>query len=663
MQPQVLSQPQRVSDGGAVARVVGVILLLPAAVLTIITLVVPTVNTVGTSRRAESFLDRGEAEDVGFDNFSAVLGDGRFSSALWFSVSLVLLPILVAVVVAPLVAAAFEWAGGWARVTARVVLSLAIVVFSPVALAIAWMRALREEPELLANPDLAGATVRTSLAFMTFGVVCAIGVMVFLPAFRARRKLWPTLFTIAGLVVLAMLAVGLQQFTVPFAMTGFGPRNETLTPVGMLFTTAFVNGQLGEGAAVSALLLLLLAVLGVVAVLVVVLTRLRVSVRPWGSPRSPGSSGSPVNAGAIVVALLALIAVVVVAVLTMGPWFDALGGAEPEGPPGAGGRTWPPALLSALLSVGVAYLGALGVSGLRPLGRHSEWLLMPFAPWLFVGAAPLGIEFFTSLRDEGELGEGDVFPPIMVSLVALVVLAVLCRGQAERRQQQMAAGASAGGSFFRTVVLPTLPAAVLLVVVTVFVNAQDLFWGLLTAQSPEDATTPMVLFTANSSLTAQDISVASATPLVAVVLGFVAVAAIQALHLDRMTATVGRPDDPTGPIRLPYGMPGPGWAGAPGQPGPAMAGQYSPMGQAPSGQVPQFGQAGQASGGQAPPVGQAGQPGQASTGQVPPAVQVSAGQVSPAGQASAGEPSPGQGSASEEAGSASPSSEEDGRSS
>lgn len=628
MQPQVLAQqPPRSVDGGAVARTVGVLLLLPAAVLTIITLVVPTIRTVGTSTRDESFIAGDDAEYIGFDNYGTVLGDSRFGSSLWFSVSLVLLPIVVAVVVAPLLAAAFDWAGGWARVTARVVLSLAIVAFAPVALAIAWLRALREEPELLADPDLTGGTLRTSVALMTFGVVCAIGVMVFLPAFRARRKLWPTLFTIAGLVVLGMLAVGLQQFTVPMVMTAFGPRDETMTPLGLMYRTAFQYGRLGDGAAVSTLLLLLLAVLGVAAVLVVVLTRLRVSVRPWRAP----ASGATVNAGAIVVALLALIAVAVVAVLAMGPWFDALGGPEPEMPSGAGGRTWPPALLSALVSVGVAYLGALGVSGLRPLGRHSEWLLMPFAPWLFVGAAPLGIEFFKSLQEDGALGDGAPFPPILVSLVSLVVLAVLCRGQAERWQQQTAAGAPAAGSFFRTVVLPTLPLAALLVVVAVFVNAQDLFWSLLTIRSPEDGTTPMLLFMVHSNLAAQDFSVASATPLVAVVLGFVALGAIQALHLDRMTATVGRPDDPTGPIRLPimpHGAPEPGWAGAPRH--------------APSGQAPPFGQPGPVSAAEAP-------------GQVPSAGQVSAGQAPLPGQAgpsSAGEA--GQGSVSGESGAAEP---------
>lgn len=547
MQPQALEhQPPRFPAGDGVARLVGVLLLLPAAVLTILTLVVPTVATIGTSMRAERLLDRGEAESVGFDNYGTVLEAG-FGSALWFSVSLVLLPIVVAVVVAPLLAAAANWAGGWARVTTRVVLSLAIVVFSPMALALAWKDSLREEPELLTDSGLAGGALRITTTSMTFGVVCAIGVLVFLPVFRGRR-LWPTLFTVAGVVVLGMIAVGVQQFTAPLVLTRFGPEDETMTPAGLSFQTAFQFGEFGAGAAVSTLMLLVLAVLGVAAVLVVILTRLRVSVRPLRSP----SARSTVNAGAIVVAGVALCAVVLIAVLNMGPWFDALGGRSPEGASDANGRTWGPAVWAALLSVGVAYLGALGVGGLRPLGRHSEWLLMPFAPWLFVGVAPLGIGFFAALREDGELDtEAATFPPILVSLVSLVVLAVLCRGQAERWRQQVAAGAPAAGFFFRTVVVPTLPPALFLVVVTMFVNAQDLFWPLLVASSPETWTTPVLLYGASANLAGLDFSVASATPLVAVVLGFVALGVIQALHLDRMSATVGRPDDPTGPIRTP----------------------------------------------------------------------------------------------------------------
>jgi ABC-type sugar transport system permease subunit len=620
MQPQqVMPQQPPVPPPvarGTVASAVGVLLLLPAVVLTVLTLVIPTVGTIGTSMRAENFLSD-DAEYVGFDNYSALFGDTSWWSSVGFALSLVVVPIVVAVVVAPLVAAALSWAGGWARLTGRIALGLTLVVFSPVALAIAWQRDYRDDPTRIGDPELAGGVVRGAVGMMTFGVVCAVGVMIFLPVFRAReqrRPMWPALFATAGVAVLGLLAIGLQLFTIPLAMTNFGPEDKTLTPVGVLFETGFQQLRVGMGAAAATVLLVLLAILGVAAVLIVVLTRLRVSLLPlrkappaaagapfggpaggaglasaefgstWagsvppggpgetaplpfgGTPAEPAPPGGPAgtvsmgapppfggaystpptprrNVGAIVLAVLVLVAVVVATVLNMLPWFDALSGSEPPTPSGAQGRTWGPALLAALVSVGVAYLAALGISGLRPLGRHSEWLLMPFAPWLFVGVAALSIDFFSSAREAGDLDtEGVSRPPVLVSILALVILAVLCRGQSERWRHEVAAGAPEGPAFLRTVLVPTLPLAGFLFVVATLFNAQDLLWPLLVTASQENATVPLTLLMANGDLTVADFSVASATPLLAVVLCGLAVVSAQALHLDRMVAATGRSD-------------------------------------------------------------------------------------------------------------------------
>ncbi|HEX6358952.1 hypothetical protein [Actinophytocola sp.] len=527
MQPE--PAPEQPPSGDSVAKAVGVLLIMPAAVLTVLTLVIPTVRTVRSSLYGGNFLPEGEFEYVGLDNFGAVFDDPRLWPAMGFALSLVVLPLVVAVVVAPLLAAAFSWAGGWARWTARIVLSLALVVFSPVALTIAWQRAYRDDPGVLADPDLVGDTLRLSMAMMTFGVVCAIGVMAFLPAFRADRPgrpQWPALFTIAGLATLGVLATGLQQITIPLVMTAFGPEDKTLTPASLMFVHAFRSLQMGLGAAFGVVLLVLLAILGVAAVLLVVLTRLRVSLPP---PRPRESTAR--NPGAVVLGVLALVALVAVAVLTTMPWLDALGGADPEIPSGAQGRTWLPAIIGAVVSVGVAYLAALGISGLRPLGRRSEWLLMPFAPWLFVGVAPLSVDFVKSLLEGGALGAA-VQRPILVSIVALLLLSVLCRGQAEQQ-------AATGGTFVSTVVLPTLPVAGFLAVVVTFFNAQDLLWPLLTAPSPEDGTTTLALFQLNNQASGPDFSVSVATPLVAVVLGFLALAVVGVRYLDRMVATTG----------------------------------------------------------------------------------------------------------------------------
>jgi ABC-type sugar transport system permease subunit len=515
----------------ATARVVGWLLLLPAAVLAVLTLVVPTVRTVVASFHAETLGVGGGSKSVGFDNYDAIFGAGRFWQSLSFALSLVTLPMIVAVVVAPLLAAALEWAGAWARWTARIVLSLTIVVFSPVALAIAWQRDLRSDPVRIADIDLVGGTMRSSVAMMTFGVVCAIGLMIFLPVFRGGRPAWPALFTIAGLAVLGMVAVGLQLFTAPYVMTAFGPANVTTTPVGLMFVSTFMQMRLGMGAAVATVLLVILAVLGVGAVLVLILTRLRVSLRPMDRAASN-------NPGAIVLGALVLAALVAAVVLTALPWFSALSGPDPHTASGAQARTWGPALFGAFVSVGAGYLAALGISGLRPLGRHSEWLLMPFAPWLFVGVAPLSIDFFTSLQEDGGLDTTSALNPrILVSVVSMVILAVLCRGQSQQWQRQVAEGAPVGAAFTRTVLVPTLPLAGLLFVVTLFFTAQDLLWPLLVAASPEHETVGVGLARANSTFTGVDFSVASATPLLAIVLGALALIAVQLFHVDRLTAT------------------------------------------------------------------------------------------------------------------------------
>jgi ABC-type sugar transport system permease subunit len=534
-------QPQPPANGSPAIKLAGWALLVPAVVLTVLTLVIPTVRTVVASFHSENLLPGSPSENVGTENYGSMPG---FSQSVWFALSLVTVPMIVAVVVAPLVAAALDWAGAWARWTARIVLSLSIVVFSPVAMSIAWQRDIQDsDPTRLASILDAGNAIRVATGMMTFGVVLAVGLMIFLPVFRARehrQPMWGALFATAAVAVLGIVAIGLQQFTVPFLLTHFGPKNATNTPVGLMFTSSFQQMRLGVGAAVATVLLIILAVLGIAAMLVVILSRLRVSLVPLR--RQPSDVPRPLNPGAIVLAALVLAAVLTAVVLNALPWLDALSGTDlPEGASGTAGRTWGPAITGAVASVGVAYLAALGISGLRPLGRHSEWLLMAFAPWLFVGVAPLSIQFFKSVHEDGDLDtRGALTPPILISVVALVIIAVLCRGQSEQWQRQVAAGAPAGSAFFVTVVLPTLPLAGLLFVVGIFFNAQDLLWPVLVAASPENDTAVLALFRLSSAgFGRSDFSVASATPLLAVVLGALAVIAVQVPHLDRMVATTG----------------------------------------------------------------------------------------------------------------------------
>jgi hypothetical protein len=236
-----------------------------------------------------------------------------------------------------------------------------------------------------------------------------------------------------------------------------------------------------------------------------------------------------------VVGVLALLAVAVIMVIWAWPWLAALFTPSGEAAPAPSGlrvqlNTWVPALLGAMVSVGVAYLGALGIGGLRPLGRHSEWLLLPFAPWLLVGAGPLSVANWNNLRG---LGLIDTFvaliPPLLISVPALFVLTLLCKGLATRTDRDFLSG----------VVLPSLPMAGILAGAVTLVNAQDLLWPLLVAQDRELATAPVAQLMPLNGFGGGIAEVGVTTPLVVVGLALAAVVAAQLLYLDRLAITVG----------------------------------------------------------------------------------------------------------------------------
>ncbi|WP_156325807.1 hypothetical protein [Nonomuraea sp. SBT364] len=247
----------------------------------------------------------------------------------------------------------------------------------------------------------------------------------------------------------------------------------------------------------------------------------------------PGERRAPVVA--VVVGVAALLAVVAVTLWLTWPWVAALFEPADEGGLPSGPRThvntWVPALAGALVSVGVAYLAALGIGGLRPLGRGSEWLLLPFAPWLFVGAGPLSIANWNTLRG---LGLIDTFvaliPPLLISVPALVILTLLCKGLAARTDRDFLSG----------VLLPSLPMAGILVLAVTFLNAQDVLWPLLVAHDPALATAPVVQVTALGQFTGGPVPAGLGTPLVAVLLMLAAAVAAQLYYLDRLAVTVGR---------------------------------------------------------------------------------------------------------------------------
>ncbi|NUP01030.1 MAG: sugar ABC transporter permease [Nonomuraea sp.] len=557
-------------------RALGWLLAVPALLGALITLVLPTVQTIVLSLHSGGVLQ--PSRFVGLDNYTKVLGGTEFWRALGFTLSLTVGPLLVAVAVGPLLALALDRGGAWPRRTGPAVLSLAIVTFSPVGVAAAWIRGFMPDgpglasmaTEGLRDPATAPGALRLIVVAATFGLVCALALTAFLPALRGGTA-GPATIVVGVLVALATVAVGVQAFSMGMVLTRGGPERATETLAGLQYDYAFRMAQFGPGAAVAGLTGVLLGVLGIAAVVVVAATRLRITLTPKPGTRTatanqPARVPAPTHpaswAGAFpsdqhslpagqgdlalaqdgrsrtagpagtAVAVVALVVVAAVAIVCAWPWISGVlaGPGTPAGGLRAQVNTWIPAVVGALVSVGVAYLAALGIGGLRPLGRHSEWLLLLFAPWLFVGTGPLGVADWQNMRDLGLLDTFfALFPPLLVSVPALLVLTLLCKGLAERNQ----------GDFFGAVLLPSLPMAGVLVVAVTLMNAQDALWPLLVAQRPELFTAPVTQMAQLGGFATTEPDVGASTPLVVVALTLAAVVAAQILHLDRLAIRAG----------------------------------------------------------------------------------------------------------------------------
>ncbi|MCX4791806.1 sugar ABC transporter permease [Streptomyces sp. NBC_01221] len=82
------------------------------------------------------------------------------------------------------------------------------------------------------------------------------------------RRIWhvmlPQLRSVIGLLLLVQLINTVQVFTEPYLFTGGGPENSTLTVLLLIFRYAFQDGEYGQAAALSFLMVLALALLSAV---------------------------------------------------------------------------------------------------------------------------------------------------------------------------------------------------------------------------------------------------------------------------------------------------------------------------------------------------------------------------------------------------------------
>lgn len=475
-------------------RLAGLLLFLPAVLCCLGTLAGPTVSTLRLSLRETSLFDAGDF--VGLENYAAILGDEATYSALGFTLAIAFVRAALIVVVPLLLALGLQGLGAAPRALVRLAGTVPMALYIPALIGLAWLAASHPAQGLLpqpgagswvASPGRARLLLLSVDAVYVLAVSVALGVAAYLAALRDTqdgRPAWPALAVVGGLSALAALASGLQALTLPLAMTRGGPANATATLALLQYNHGLVRLNFGPAAALGVLVLAGLMLLGLLAALLVLGTRLRLALAPRATPGPRGFI--PLAALGLLIALPALLAAVIVPA-----WLGAQGlGAEfPQGGRGAlnAGRvllnTLLPPLPVVALQVLVAWAGALGLSALRPLGRASEWLLLLFAPWLFVTLGPVSLAHFSAVREAGAVNTAlGLLPPLRLSVPMLFVLALFFRGQAARWQ---AAANPPGDGFMRHLVVPSLPHACLLLVLGWFAGVQELLWPTLAAQSAE----------------------------------------------------------------------------------------------------------------------------------------------------------------------------------
>jgi hypothetical protein len=307
----------------------------------------------------------------------------------------------------------------------------------------------------------------------------------------------------------------------------------------LVFDNAFRFYRIGVAAADAVLLWLPLAVLGIAVTVWLIAARARVSTAD--SPASPSSAASsavtgpspwaggpqPVDhskptgwaaaawAAAAVVGLLALVG--------LGPWLLrslSFSTRLVDDLPVHLANTWQPPQISTLLGVVAPALAGFGIGALRPLGARSELLLLPFAPWLFVGTSVLApVAWFHRTVD----GSGFItlIPPGALSIPVLVGSALVFRGTRW------------------LLALPLVGAAALL---TWIAAAQDTLWPLIAGFRPDEAPMQAVVLRGVMAMRfAGEVPLGWLYPLPILLVVAAVVAAVQILVLDRLALRTGRP--------------------------------------------------------------------------------------------------------------------------
>lgn len=525
--PPYAPPPQAPPANSGLRIGLGLGLLVLSLAATVVAYLLPTLRTIDLSLQSGNSL-LGDAEPVGTENYSHAFGDSGFLQGFASVSSIAVGAVVAGAVMAPLVAWCLHNAGAGTRMAARIVWGVAVVAFAPAAMTVAWV------VERMGSGGYQEATL-LEWAALSSGVVFGAGVLVALAAFRGgaeATKPAKAVVTAAGLTALALAAASLQTFTFTY-ITGV-PSPPGTTPLNHVFRDGFQLFDFGYAAAKATILLAVLAVLGLGAALLFILTRTRIEVSPGpGDPK-------PFRAGAGIAGILLLILFATGTVVNLLPWLTHL-----TTMPSATGvelnetelmiDTWLPPLITTGIAIVTALAGGFAIGALRPLGDGSRWLLLLFAPWLFVTSGPLSLAGYESLVEADAVFtfEGLV-PRAWIAVPALFVFTALFWGLEDRRRSMTAFGAPASranGAFAAA----AWPLVALVTMVVWLVHAQDTAWQMVAGSR-----SVQTMLQGISSLQSEGVGVGLGYPLPLLALFAAAMVVAAVFYLPRVGIRVGR---------------------------------------------------------------------------------------------------------------------------
>jgi ABC-type sugar transport system permease subunit len=552
----------------AVSILAGLGLMIPAVLACLSGYLWPTVRTFWLSLRDVGF-NFDDSVFVGFENYSRLLSDRAFGEAIGFTALLTLVRLAAVAAVPLLLALGASALGRTGRRVLRVIFTIPIALYMPAAAAFGWRLSLVETSRAmgftLGDPATARALVLLLDGLYTLALACGLGLIALLPALREHRdedegtrRSWMPLLATWLIGLLATVALTPQTFAFVSILTGGGPARATTTLAVFQYEVTLRMMRFGLGAALSAVELLPLLILGLLAGIILVLTRLQLDLTPAGEPSSEDEHEEPQGGGRairlIVGAVALLVALAACALTTLPLATSALGNLDPAGfaqfveelhpVPGLLLSIFVP-LLGLLILLPVTYLAALGIGALRPLGRWSEALLLLFTPWLFVTASPLSLIFLTRLQRLDRLNHPLALnPPIAISIIGLVTLTLFFKGRAAAWRAGQEEGDPSSKGFFKGVILPSLPLVAALGLGALLVGMQRYYWQTL-AYYGRDVLLPSMAWLEMGARLFVGPEIWAPAVLVYVVppflLLFVGLSVLQVLYLDRL---VLRRDEP-----------------------------------------------------------------------------------------------------------------------